>query len=180
MLRVLLLAGGFLIPHAASAEDAAALIKEYIRFETADTLPEGADYKITKLPAISDAMQLQAFWMDHSTGQFVADVLRESGGVQRVSGFAIATLRVPAPTRQVQPGEILRSSDLMEIEVAVARINRFAVTDKATLVGQEVKRMLTKGRLVMAQSVMMQQTKGKKVSQASQLRHDVVNLFLTS
>lgn len=154
MLRIVLLASGFLMPHATCAEDAAALIKEHIRFETADTLPEGANFKVTKLPDISDAMQLQAFWMDHSTGQFVADVLRESGDVQRVSGFTIATLRVPAPTRQLQPGEILRSSDLMEIEVPVTRINRFAVTDKATLVGQEVKRMLTKGRLIMAQSVM--------------------------
>lgn len=154
MLRVLTLAGGLLIPHAAFAEDAVALIKEHIHFETADTLPEGVDFKITKLPTITDALQLQAFWIDQSTGQFVADVLRESGDVQRVSGFAIATLRVPAPTRQIQPGEILRANDLMEIEVPVNRINRFAVTDKATLVGQEVKRMLSKGRLIMAQSVM--------------------------
>lgn len=154
MFRVVVLAGGLLIPHAASAEDAVALIKEHIHFETADTLPDGADFKMTKLPAITDALQLQAFWMDHATGQFVADVLRESGDVQRVSGFAIAALRVPAPTRQIQPGEILHANDLMEIEVPVTRINRFAVTEKATLVGQEVKRMLTKGRLIMAQSVM--------------------------
>ena len=137
----------------AHAEAVSVLLKEHIWAEAAGTLPDGADIHLTGVSEFGNAIQLQTFWMEASTGQFVADVLLETGAVQRVSGFAIATMRVPVPVRQVMPGEILSSSDFTEIEVPVARIARFALTDADALVGQEVKRVLTKGRLVMSQSV---------------------------
>lgn len=153
MLRIACIIGALVLPFAAQSEDVTVLLEEQIHIEAGGTLPEGANLKVTSNPLIKDAILLQAFWMDPATGQFVADVLRETGEVQRVTGFAIATMRVPVPTRQVMPGEILGAGDLTEIELPVARIARFAVTERAALEGKEVKRLLTKGRLVMSQSV---------------------------
>ncbi len=153
MFRVALTIGGIFLGGMAQSEAISILLKEHILAEAAGSIPDGADILLTGIPEYENAIQLQTFWMEGSSGQFVADVLLDTGSVQRVSGFAIATMRVPVPSRQVMPGEILSSSDLSIVEVPVARIARFALTDTDTLVGMEVKRMLAKGRPVMSQSV---------------------------
>ena len=154
MIRSVLLALTLLLPRLALAEDAAILVEEHIRSTLEPSVSEAGTLRVTYSPQLQDAVLLKTFWMDASTGQFVSDVLTESGGERRIAGVAVAIARVPVPVRPMMPGEIVSRSDLAEIEIAARRVARFAVTDTDALVGMQVRRMLGEGRLVMAQSVM--------------------------
>lgn len=136
------------------AEDAAVIVEERVQLEYAASLKNDAMLRISYTPQVDDAALLQAFWMDPATGQFVADVLRENGEITRISGLAVPTTIVPVPARQLMPGDIISKSDLAEQEIPLRRIGEFVVTDVESLVGKQVRRVLGKGRLVMAQSVM--------------------------
>jgi flagella basal body P-ring formation protein FlgA len=84
----------------------------------------------------------------------VAEVVRESAAVERISGLALVTVPVPVPARRLMPDEIIGEADLVTISLPMGRLNDFSVTDPADLVGQQVRRMLPEGRPVMVQSVM--------------------------
>jgi flagella basal body P-ring formation protein FlgA len=50
---------------------------------------------------------ISRFWIDAATGQFVAEVVRESAAVERISGLALVTVPVPVPARRLMPDEII-------------------------------------------------------------------------
>ncbi|MEO0712344.1 MAG: flagellar basal body P-ring formation chaperone FlgA [Pseudomonadota bacterium] len=154
MMRNLCFALALVAGQAAFATDIEALVEEQFQVEWRGAIPDGATVRITYSPKLPDAVALNAFWADSGSGQFVADAFREDGSLTRVSGFAMVMVQVPVPARQMQPGEILRASDLNTVELPARRINTFAVTDKDALVGQEVRRLLNAGHPIMAQSVM--------------------------
>lgn len=153
-LRGLLFAAALAAAQPALAADLETLVEEQFLVEWNGAIPENATLRINYNPTIADAVALRAFWSDPGSGQFVADAFREDGSVTRVSGFAMVMVQVPVPARQMQPGDIIAETDLNTIEIPARRINNFAVTDMDTLVGMEVRRLLTPGRPVMTQSVM--------------------------
>lgn len=130
-------------------------------------MPEQGRFRITfQRKDYDDAELISAFWMDRATGQFLANAVRSEGTVTRLQGLAILTLQVPVPVRRMMPGELITEADLQTLDVPYARIGAFAVTDHDGLVGKEVRRTLTQGRPVMAQSVTepLVITRGDKVS----------------
>jgi flagella basal body P-ring formation protein FlgA len=116
--------------------------------------------------------------MDPVTGQFLADALRETGEVQRVSGLALVSVPVPVPARRMMPDEIVSEGDIVTIDFPMGRLNEFSITDSSELVGRQVRRMLPEGRPVMAQSVMapLVITRGERV----QIRYDDGGLTLSA
>ena len=154
MFRVLIQAFASTVPLAAFAADVSTLLREHIELGLDAAVPVTGELSIKYSPDLTDAVLLHAFWMDQSTGQFVADVLTENGDIHRLSGTALLVAPVPVPARQLLPGEIISRADLKEVRVPIRRVTSFAVTDLDSLVGMEVKRLLGEGRLVMAQSVM--------------------------
>lgn len=114
----------------------------------------------------ADAEHISAFWMDASTGQFIANAVRTDGTVARLQGLATLMIPIPVPTRRMMPGEVIQAGDLGTVELPFARVGVFAVTHEAALVGKEVRRMLTQGRPVMSQSVAepLVIARGEKVS----------------
>lgn len=156
-----------LLPAAAPAETLEALVEERARAQLDGGGPQAeASWRITSHPAVEDVALLARFWMDQRTGQFIADALLETGEMRRVSGVALAIAHVPVPVRRLMPGELVAEADLAEVEVPLARLPAFAVTDRDTLLGREVRRMLAEGRPVMAQSVMAPRavTRGQRVT----------------
>jgi flagella basal body P-ring formation protein FlgA len=97
---------------------------------------------------------ISRFWIDAATGQFVAEVVRETAAVERISGLALVTVPVPVPARRLMPDEIIGETDLVTVSLPMGRLNDFSVTNPEDLVGQQVRRMLPEGRPVMVQSVM--------------------------
>ena len=144
------------LPGAASAVPLAELVEERAR----DTL--GAELPASGVFAISvqgqageeDAVMLSAFWMDPSTGQFLANAVMPDGQQRRIAGLALVQVPTPVPVRRIMPDEILTEADLTVAELPMGRLGAFAVTEAAALVGKQVRRVLSPGRPVMAQSVM--------------------------
>jgi flagella basal body P-ring formation protein FlgA len=139
---------------AAAADSFAELVEERARASFGATLPPEAHFTINYQPEIDDALLISRFWIDAATGQFVAEVVRESAAVERISGLALVTVPVPVPARRLMPDEIIGEADLVTVSLPMGRLNDFSVTDPADLVGQQVRRMLPEGRPVMVQSVM--------------------------
>jgi flagella basal body P-ring formation protein FlgA len=113
-----------------------------------------ARFTINYQPEINDALLISRFWIDAATGQFVAEVVRETASVERISGLALVTVPVPVPARRLMPDEIIGETDLVTVSLPMGRLNEFSVTNPEDLVGQQVRRMLPEGRPVMVQSVM--------------------------
>lgn len=165
MRRLLALALAML-PLAASAETLHALVEERARAQLEGGPVAASSWRITSHPQVGEVALLARFWIDPRTGQFLADALLESGEVRRVSGVALAVARVPVPVRRLMPDEIVGEGDLIEVEMPLARLPGFAVTDRSALVGWQVRRMLAEGRPVMAQSIMAPRavTRGQRVT----------------
>lgn len=144
----------FVLPAAVLAEDVKMLIEESARDKYGPELPDDAGFHIT-VPAGTpeQAVMLSAFWMDKDTGQYLANAVAEDSSVIRLAGLAIATLDVPVPLRRMQPGDKISAADLGSVQLPLARIGSFTVTDREDLVGMQVRRMLSQGRPVMTQSV---------------------------
>ncbi|EAQ01989.1 flagellar basal-body P-ring formation protein FlgA [Pseudooceanicola batsensis HTCC2597] len=144
----------FVLPGALLAEDVRTLIEERARDRYGPELPENAGFHITTPDgAPAEALMLSAFWMDKSTGRYLANAVLDDSNVVRLEGLAIATLDVPVPVARMLPGERIGEEDLGAVKLPLARIGAFTVTDPADLVGMQVKRLLTQGRPVMTQSV---------------------------
>ena len=154
LLVALALPGALSGPAHAATEALSVLIEERARETLGATVPDSGAFEITLAPgAVPQAVMLSAFWMDPATGRFVANAVTAAGQVQRVSGLALLTVEVPVPTRRLLPGEILAPGDLQTISLAHGRVGAFAVTDSEKLVGMQVRRVLSQGRPVMAQSI---------------------------
>jgi len=130
------------------------LIEERARQSYGAELPEAGQFAITvKDPPVEDVVMLADFWMDPVTGQFLTNAVFPDGDVRRLSGLALITLPVPVPVRRMMPGEIVTEADLDVADMPLGRVGSFAVTDRAAIVGMEVRRMLSPGRPVQVQSV---------------------------
>lgn len=155
-----------MLPLAAQSESLEALVEERARAQLSDRPVDASSWRITSHPEVGEVALLARFWIDPRTGQFLADALLETGETERVSGVALAVASVPMPVRRLMPNEVVTDADLADVEIPLARLPNFAVTDRADLVGQEVRRMLAEGRPVMAQSVMAPRavTRGQRVT----------------
>ncbi|RVV96859.1 flagellar basal body P-ring formation protein FlgA [Mesobaculum littorinae] len=155
LLLCLLTALGPALGAAARAESLAVLIEEKARESYGPELPDSGEFDIAVQGGeAGDAVMLSAYWMDTATGQFVANAVRPDGQVNRVAGLAMLTMPVPVPTRRLMPDAILTEADIETIRLPHGRVGAFAVTDAQALVGLQVRRVLTKGRPIMQQSVM--------------------------
>ena len=165
-----------LLPLAAPAETLATLVEERARAQLSDGPDAESSWRITSHPEVGEVALLARFWIDPRTGQFLADALLETGETRRVSGVALAVAEVPVPVRRLMPDEIVSEADLIEVEMPLARLPGFAVTDRRALVGRQVRRMLAEGRPVMEQSVMAPRavTRGQRVTIT--LREDGLSL----
>lgn len=162
-----LLAALALAASAAAAETPEALVEEKARDAFGAELPEGAWFRVTvQDPKPGDAVMISSFWIDRASGQFLANLVLPDGGLRRIGGLAVPVLTVPVPARRMMPDEIVAAADLTAIDLPLARIGTFAVTDPAALIGQQVRRVLAQGRPVMVQSVMQPLVidRGDKVS----------------
>ncbi|SFP65858.1 flagellar basal body P-ring formation chaperone FlgA [Tranquillimonas alkanivorans] len=152
---ITLLTALLLCPALAGAEALNVLIEEKARESYGTGLPDTGEFEITVQGGGDlDAVMLSAFWMDTSTGQFVANAVLPEGDVRRISGLALLTVPVPVPLRRIMPDEILSEADLKVVRLPHGRVGAFAVTGMDDLVGMQVRRVLSQGRPVMAQSVM--------------------------
>ena len=142
------------LPAALSAAAPETLVEERAREVWGAELPDGADIQVKvsgRRP--EDAVMFSAYWMDRRTGQFLANAVTESGEVQRIGGLVWATMSVPVTNRRLMPGDIISEGDLTDTDLPLNRVGAYTVTDRADLVGMQVRRMLPQGRTVMQQSV---------------------------
>jgi flagella basal body P-ring formation protein FlgA len=143
---------------AASAASAAPLpvrVEERARDHLGPSVPERAEFEIgfAGNPP-SEAALIAEFWMDPTTGRFVANAVGDTGELHRVSGLASVMVPLPVPNRRLMPGDIVAASDLTELRLPQARLGPYAVIDPEAVIGMQVRRMLPEGRPVMVQSVM--------------------------
>jgi len=142
-------------PVSGFAEALDILIEEKAREMFGVTMPDAGEFSITFQNGIErEAVMLSDFWMDQSTGQFVANAVLAQGEVRRVVGLATLNVPVPVPVRRILPDSILTEADLQVVQLPYGRVGAFVVTDADELVGKQVRRVLSQGRPVMAQAVM--------------------------
>jgi hypothetical protein len=110
---------------AAAAESFAELVEERARASFGATLPPEAHFTINYQPEIDDALLISRFWIDAATGQFVAEVVRESAAVERISGLALVTVPVPVPARRLLPDEIIGESRSCNCQSSDGAAQRF-------------------------------------------------------
>ncbi|WPY94903.1 flagellar basal body P-ring formation chaperone FlgA [Limimaricola variabilis] len=140
---------------AASAAPLPVLVEERARDHLGPSVPERAEFEIgfAGNPP-SEAALIAEFWMDPTTGRFVANAVGDTGELHRVSGLASVMVPLPVPNRRLMPGDIVSASDLTELRLPQARLGPYAVIDPEAVIGMQVRRMLPEGRPVMVQSVM--------------------------
>jgi len=153
-LLLALLAPLLLLGAAVTAATPEVLVEERAREVWGVQLPQEANIRVhlTQKP-LDEAVMLSAFWMDRSTGRFLANAVTEGGETKRLEGMALATLDVPVPARRMMPGEIVRDADVQMVELPVNRVGAYSITEREKLVGMEVRRMLAQGRQVMTHSI---------------------------
>ena len=139
----------------ASAAPLPVLVEERARDHLGPSVPERAEFEIgfAGNPP-SEAALIAEFWMDPTTGRFVANAVGDTGELHRVSGLASVMVPLPVPNRRLMPGDIVSASDLTELRLPQARLGPYAVIDPEAVIGMQVRRMLPEGRPVMVQSVM--------------------------
>lgn len=131
------------------------LIEEKARESAGPAIPATARFAISiQSSAPQKALQISAWWIDPSTGRFIANAVSETGQVHRINGMATLIVPVPVPLRRMMPGEIISASDLGAVELPASRVGTFAVIDPMELIGMQVRSLLTEGRPVMVQAVM--------------------------
>lgn len=63
-----------------------------------------------------------------------------------VQGQVTQAMQVPVPAGRIDPGQVIKKSDLQWVDLAANRVDRNAVTDAAELIGKAAKRALSEGR----------------------------------
>lgn len=144
-------------PTAGKAEKLSVLIQEKAAEAYGATLPDSGDFNIIfQTATMQNAVMISAFWMDTNTSQFAANVVTQDGIVRRVGGLAVLTVNVPVPVARMLPDTIISAQDIMIQRLPYSRVGAYAVTTAKDVVGKQVRRMLTKGRPIMTQSIMNQ------------------------
>ena len=138
----------------ASAEAVSTLVGERAEQELGGVMPVRGFFEVhVNGSGITDGEYIQEFWMDQTSGKFIANVVARTGETHRVWGAAILTVPVPVPLERKMPEEILKRSDLRIVNLPWGRLGSFAVDDPEELIGMQVRRMLVPGRPVPRQSV---------------------------
>ena len=152
---IILFLAYLIAPASVMAEKLDVLIQEKAVEAYGSILPESGNFDIIfQTAGIHDAVVISAFWMDKNTSQFIANAVTQDGVVRRIGGLAILTVQVPVPVRRLMPNEIVMKEDVEIQRMHYSRVGAYAVTDVKDLIGKQVRRLLTKGRPVMTQSVM--------------------------
>ncbi len=147
----------FTFPNVGKAENLNVLIKEKAIETYGATFPDSGDFNIIyQTASVKEAIAVSAFWMDTNTSQFVANVITQDGIVRRFSGLAVLTVQVPVPVKRLLPNEIISEEDIALQRLPYSRVGGYAVTKAKDVIGKQVRRLLTKGRPIMTQSVMYQ------------------------
>ncbi|MBW4961660.1 flagellar basal body P-ring formation chaperone FlgA [Sulfitobacter sp. CW3] len=130
------------------------LIEERARADYGSDLPDAGEFDITvKDTLLGDVVTLAEFWMDVRTGKFLANAVLSNGDIQRIAGLAQITVPVPVPNRRLLPDEIVSEADLAMVRLPMGRIGSYVVTDATEVVGKQVRRILSPGRPIQAQSI---------------------------
>ncbi|TDK50216.1 flagellar basal body P-ring formation chaperone FlgA [Antarcticimicrobium luteum] len=138
----------------AAAAQISALVAERATQEVGPGMPDKGFFNVRMAEGLPDQGDfIREFWIDRDTGQFIANVITDLGEVRRVWGVATLTQPVPVPVRRIMPDEIVQPEDIEMVDMPWARVNAYAVTENAALVGMQVRRMLSPGRPVQLQSV---------------------------
>lgn len=139
---------------AAQAAPIEVLIEERAFADYADTLPEAGEIDIIVKDALQgEVITLAEFWMDVPSGKFLANAVLETGDVQRISGLATVSIPVPVPNRRLLPDEIVTQDDLVMARLPMGQVGSYIVIEAEDVVGKQVRRMLSPGRPIQAQSV---------------------------
>lgn len=143
-------------------------------------MPESGHFNVL-LPegTVETGLAIQEFWIDHKTGQFIANLVKMDGRVTRISGLALLTLPVPVTTRRILPEEIIRAEDVELTDLPWQRVNAFAILDPRDLIGMQAKRLIVQGRPVQLQAVTppIIISRGEEVK--IELRHGALQLVTT-
>ncbi|TDE38879.1 flagellar basal body P-ring formation chaperone FlgA [Antarcticimicrobium sediminis] len=154
LLGLLALVAALLPAAPATAANIVALVTERATQEFGPGMPDSGFFKVRMAAGLpSEGEFIREFWIDHDTGQFIANVVTDRGDVRRVWGVATLTQPVPVPVRRVMPDTIVQPEDVEMVDMPWARVNAYAITDAKGLVGMQVRRMLSPGRPVQIQSV---------------------------
>lgn len=139
----------------ATAAPVTDLVAERATQDYGPGLPDQGYFKVRLAEGLTREGELiREFWIDKDTGQFIANVVTDTGEVRRVWGLATLTVPVPVPVRRIMPDSIVQPEDIETVELPWTRVNAYAVTEETGLVGMQVRRMLSPGRPVQLQSVM--------------------------
>jgi flagella basal body P-ring formation protein FlgA len=143
-----------LAPFAAAAVPVADLVAERAEQEFGPAMPPNGTFDVRVAQgAPAEGEFINEFWVDQATGQFIANLVTDSGDIRRIQGLAILNIPVPVVNRRVMPEEILSEQDIQLVNMPWARVHAFAITEFDGLIGMQVRRMLNPGRPVHRQSV---------------------------
>lgn len=159
------------------AASVADLVSERATQDLGVEMPENGHFNVL-LPDGSPetGLAIREFWIDHSTGQFIANLVEPTGQVSRISGLALLTLPVPVTKRRILPDEVIQADDIEMTDLPWQRVNVFAVLDPKDLIGMQAKRLIAQGRPVQLQSVTppIVVSRGQEVD--IELRHGALHL----
>ncbi|MCE8008960.1 flagellar basal body P-ring formation chaperone FlgA [Aestuariivita sp.] len=129
--------------------------------------------------APTQGVMIREFWIDHQTGQFIANLVTQEGGLRRISGLAILKMPVPVTRRRLLPDEIITAEDIEITELPWQRVHAFAVLEPRDLIGKQVKRLIAQGRPVQLQSVIPPIVIARGDEVKIELRHGALQLITT-
>ncbi|MFV3126447.1 flagellar basal body P-ring formation chaperone FlgA [Niveispirillum sp. KHB5.9] len=149
------LALAFSPPVAAQADAAEALLRTAIQERMGPALGEGELQVRIATPVTGTVSQVEALNVDRSGRRFAA-ILVGPEKRQRVEGELWTEIQIPVPTRRVSPGEVIAEGDLTLARLRSDQIGQRTITAKTELVGREARRVLSPGRPVPDNSVIVQ------------------------
>ncbi len=89
---------------------------------------------------------------DANSGRFIAHVAAPAQGEVlarlSVTGRALAMTEVPVLRRGLQPGDVIRSSDIEWVSMPVNRLSRGTVSDQQSLIGMSPRRPIRSQQLI--------------------------------
>ncbi|WP_051329911.1 flagellar basal body P-ring formation chaperone FlgA [Niveispirillum irakense] len=104
-------------------------------------------------PLLTGAVEaVETLQFDPSSRRFAA-ILVQDGARKRVDGELWSEVEVPVPNRRLSPGEVITKDDLAMMPMRSDQIGGRALTDPASLIGMEARRVLSPGRPIPSNSV---------------------------
>ena len=129
------------------AEPAEELLRDRIQQEIGGTGLERLELKYRSThPSDISASIITDFWMDENSHRFLANVVTDDYGVLRYDGFAISYLDIPVASERLMPGDIVEKGDVKIASVPVQGLPRGVLTDRDSLVGMQVDRLIRSGK----------------------------------